>query len=675
MSSPVSSSYSSCTRRRTKSTRIILASVTVFLLLILCRTLQKQEVYRHRARLAPPPAALTVTHIAFVSCNRHDRSQVYWSVIAAAAQCEVLPFAHRSASPDCQMFYQGRWTARNASIPVGACGTPLTDTPRDVKGLSPRPPLDALLWLGDAIYADKQADGRPHQSLSQTDNTLDVVAQMWTTQRLSAPYTAFRHSCLRTDALERGAAESPGTRPCVYGTWDDHDMGMNDAGKDYAHRATTQGFFLDFLEAPPSDPRRHRDGVYAFHTIPFDTLFTDPNATAPQNDRYGIVERAMRAVYLDAVCVVLLDARSFRDPPNATYAGDMLGEAQWRWLDETLTTNKDRCALTLIGSGVQLSLDEKPAENWAEFPRSRDKLFALLRARGIERTAFLTGDVHMGEIGADFSLTAVQSVLGYPLVETTSSGLTHSAAMAPGLSALMPLLLPTPRRVGLYVGRNFATAKLVVDEELVARCDHRLRSLLDDKAASDVTRRDGIRQIIHDITNVTFTVFSLDEGGAPVFRLNAPLQMLTYAGGSEYLGATVTPAGEVVRSPSVAPQLPSRTTPLSTVVRGGEEYPIPAYPTSFPPPIITQVTRWMQFLVFHNSSVSCTLKHLVAVILVSVVVVVCACAMCFFLLWRSKRNCRASFRLERPDNPLNTTVARYSEFPAFLSRSQKHKGG
>ncbi|KAJ7967027.1 Alkaline phosphatase D [Quillaja saponaria] len=53
----------------------------------------------------------------------------------------------------------------------------------------------------------------------------------------------------------------------VIGTWDDHDYGLNDAGKEFAGKITDQKLLLDFLDEPQDSPRRKQDGVYASYII------------------------------------------------------------------------------------------------------------------------------------------------------------------------------------------------------------------------------------------------------------------------------------------------------------------------------------------------------------------------------------------------------------------------
>lgn len=41
----------------------------------------------------------------------------------------------------------------------------------------------------------------------------------------------------------------------VIGTWDDHDYGLNDAGKEFDRKVTNQRLMLDFLDEPLDSPR------------------------------------------------------------------------------------------------------------------------------------------------------------------------------------------------------------------------------------------------------------------------------------------------------------------------------------------------------------------------------------------------------------------------------------
>ena len=196
----------------------------------------------------------------------------------------------------------------------------------------------------------------------------------------------------------------------VHATWDDHDYGGNDAGAEYPKKKESQKVFLDFFGAPKDDPRWSREGVYSAQVF------------GPPGKR---------------VQLILLDARYFRSPlkigfkpgepgdgfrgkyaPNTDQDATVLGEAQWKWLEEQL---KVPAELRLIGSGVQVVPDEHGSEMWGNFPLERKRLFKLVKNTGANGVVFLTGDRHLAEISrlpADHT-----DGVGYTLFDVCSSSL------------------------------------------------------------------------------------------------------------------------------------------------------------------------------------------------------------------------------------------------------------
>ena len=196
----------------------------------------------------------------------------------------------------------------------------------------------------------------------------------------------------------------------VVATWDDHDYGANDAGVEYAKKRESQQIFLDFFQAPPNDPRRQREGVYSSRI-------------------YGPPGKRLQ--------LILLDSRYFRSPlktgyqpgepgdgyrgkyvPNTDDGATMLGEAQWKWLDEQLRMPAE---FRVIGTSVQAVTFEHGSEMWANFPRERERLFRLVRETGAKGVVLLSGDRHLAEIAklpGDDPLG-----VGYPLFDVTSSSL------------------------------------------------------------------------------------------------------------------------------------------------------------------------------------------------------------------------------------------------------------
>lgn len=217
---------------------------------------------------------------------------------------------------------------------------------------------DLWIWLGDNIYADTE--------------DLALMKSKYDLQKSNEGYQALVKS----------------TR--VIGVWDDHDYGDNDAGKEYAKKRESQQLFLDFIDEPKESPRRQQAGVYCSY------LF------GPEGEQ---------------VKVILLDTRYHRDRPGDE--GDILGAEQWQWLERELKDS--RAQVNIIGSSIQVVPFQHRFEKWANFPRSRARLFALIKATGARGVLFISGDRHFAEISK-----LDESPTGYPVYDLTSSGLTHS---------------------------------------------------------------------------------------------------------------------------------------------------------------------------------------------------------------------------------------------------------
>ncbi|SDH12789.1 alkaline phosphatase D [Flavobacterium omnivorum] len=190
----------------------------------------------------------------------------------------------------------------------------------------------------------------------------------------------------------------------VLGTWDDHDFGVNDGGEEYPFKRESQQLFLDFLGTLKSDPERKRDGVYTAKTI---------------------------AVNGNKVKIIVLDSRFFRTAltsatdskkrfqPNAYGEGTVLGNAQWKWLEKELQ-NSD-AQFNVIVSSIQFISNKHGFEAWGNFPHEVEKMEKLIISTKAKGTFIISGDRHI----ATFSSKKV-SGLSYPLIDFTSSGLTHT---------------------------------------------------------------------------------------------------------------------------------------------------------------------------------------------------------------------------------------------------------
>ena len=275
-------------------------------------------------------------------------------------------------------------------IAFGSCNREDRPQPLWPRILAADPQL--WIWTGDNVYGD-------------TDD-MAVLAAKYARQRAHAGYRAF-------------AARVP-----LVGVWDDHDYGVNDGGREFAPRAASQQLALDFLGEPADGPRRAREGMYAAYS-------------------YGPPGRRVK--------VILLDTRYFRDPlppRGATSAGDVLGEAQWRWLERELRTGGAQ--LHLVVSSIQVLPVDHPYEKWANFPRARERLLATIGASGAPGVVLVSGDRHIAELSR-----LDDAPTGYPLYELTASGLTHTWR---GDGSGAPPAEPNRYRVGpLVAALNYGT--------------------------------------------------------------------------------------------------------------------------------------------------------------------------------------------------------------------------
>lgn len=228
---------------------------------------------------------------------------------------------------------------------------------------------DLWVWLGDNIYAD-------------TDD-MSLMAAKYKKQKNNPHYQAF-------------TKDVP-----VTGIWDDHDYGMNDGNRTFPQRAHAEDQFLNFLGISKNDEVNNYPGIYRIET-------------------YGKPPQQIKIYHLDT--------RYFQDPliktpkdsdknymaqPN----GQILGQAQWKWLTNEL--NQSKANINIIASSIQVIAQDHRYEMWSNFPNQRKKLLDLIVSSGVKNPVILSGDRHLSEI----SKIKWQ---GQNLIDVTSSGMTHS---------------------------------------------------------------------------------------------------------------------------------------------------------------------------------------------------------------------------------------------------------
>jgi len=271
-------------------------------------------------------------------------------------------------------------TSANSAEPLrriafGSCAK--QDKPQPIWNMVLATQPQLFIFLGDNIYGDTE--------------DMALLKQKWDLLDAQPGYRQLKRTCR------------------VIGTWDDHDYGANDAGAEYPKKRESQQLFLDFLGESPDSPRRRQEGVY------------DAPVFGPVGQR---------------VQVILLDARYHRSPlkkgfqpgepgdgyrgvylPNDDPSATVLGDTQWKWLEQQLRVPAE---LRLLCSGVQILPTEHGSESWGNFPLERQKLFHLIRDTKAKGVVLLSGDRHLAEI---MRLPADEFGIGYPITEVTSSSL------------------------------------------------------------------------------------------------------------------------------------------------------------------------------------------------------------------------------------------------------------
>lgn len=266
-------------------------------------------------------------------------------------------------------------------IAFGSCNRQNLEQPLWDEVLNARPQL--WIWLGDNVYADTV---EPEEMQSIFDLQLS----------------------------EPGYRKVVRAIPII-GTWDDHDYGANDAGKEYPMKEKAQQLNLDFLGEPADSPRRTQEGIYTSY------------AFGPEGQQTKLI---------------LLDTRYHRDLPGPN--SDILGDAQWEWLESELSGS--RADAHILVSSIQLlhPVPSKRMERWVNFPKAYKRMLALLRETEPRNLVILSGDRHFSEMAIMPGDEAPPTLIA----EVTSSGMTHSWKNFPGE--------PNPLRfAGPYTGLHY----------------------------------------------------------------------------------------------------------------------------------------------------------------------------------------------------------------------------
>jgi alkaline phosphatase D len=293
-----------------------------------------------------------------------------WLIRLTAIACWLLATSLVSAQPPLEPpLAAPQVNGPLSRIAFGSCQT--QDEPLPILNTVLQWNPELFIYLGDNIYGD----------------TTDM-------QVLEAKYAKLNNK----PEFQQLRAKVP-----TIATWDDHDYGADDSGKEYPFKKESKEIFLNFWNEPQNTGRRLREGIYTHY------MFRDNN-----------INKTLQ--------IILLDARTLRDPPMRNpfsswkndYLPDtnpnksLLGEMQWKWLEERLNEPAD---LRIICSSIQFSHEYNGYESWTNFPLELIKMVELIKQTKANGVVFISGDVHWGE------LSVLRPRGCYPLYDLTASGL------------------------------------------------------------------------------------------------------------------------------------------------------------------------------------------------------------------------------------------------------------
>ena len=285
---------------------------------------------------------------------------------------------------------------RDETIPLeqiafGACSRQMHEAPILNTIVSANP--DLFLIIGDVIYPDLNDDAAGYIKPWPNESSLERIEKVYMQMAAKPEYQNIKKNIP------------------MLAVWDDHDYGINDGSGNFTLKSSTKDLFLDFFDEPAGSLRRETPGIYEVKTF------------GPEGKR---------------VQIILLDTRYFRTPPlrdarsdaekkalnivgryapNEDPAATVLGETQWRWLEEQF---RQPAELRLLVSSYPLVANELGRDAWGNFPLERQRLFDLIEKTKAAGVIILSGDAHFAEI----SRTGEGP---YPLYDLTSSPLAAPA--------------------------------------------------------------------------------------------------------------------------------------------------------------------------------------------------------------------------------------------------------
>lgn len=244
--------------------------------------------------------------------------------------------------------------------------------------------LRFMLLIGDQIYADTWEDNGLGKVAITADDYRQVYINTWSNSH-------FRRLLSRLPAFMM---------------LDDHevdnDWHWDDAGRRWAH-VPFYVQFLRFIQFRPKDERfltihRVRDAMQAY--------WEHQGMHAPEYIDAPLMDAAGRFLFHEddgsfaytfqfgAVPFFMLDTRTMRIENRRERI--LLGEPQWKALEQWLLDNKDAPVKFLVSSSTLLfdMFLDFAGDRWGGFPTERERLLKFIGDNDIRNVYVLSGDLH-----------------------------------------------------------------------------------------------------------------------------------------------------------------------------------------------------------------------------------------------------------------------------------------
>ena len=244
---------------------------------------------------------------------------------------------------------------------------------------------DLFLMVGDNVYGDR--DGPAYVN---NDPDLEELQE------------SFADLAARED-FQRVRQNIP-----MMVAWDDHDFGANDGGWNFPFRSYAERIHEVFWGLDDQDVGQW-PGTYYARTF------------GPEGQRTQVIMLDTRFFRAELTPTDDWGARGkerYLPAPEGSMQ-DMLGAAQWTWLENQLQQAAD---IRLIASSIQIMPTTHGWEAWSTMPEERQRLFDLIAKTDASGVVFLSGDRHSAFIYEEADM------LPYTANELTSSSLNVSFA-------------------------------------------------------------------------------------------------------------------------------------------------------------------------------------------------------------------------------------------------------